>query len=87
MIRYWTRLLWDSAAFHLIIKKRGRVPASDSFVVKRIAGPGLASNFFYQVCYRQNLTILTITLLSHCFNYKKQERQPIFAFLCMCGKG
>jgi hypothetical protein len=48
MLRYWLRLVWDAAAFHLLIKKRGRVPASDSFVVKRIAGPGLASNYYYQ---------------------------------------
>jgi hypothetical protein len=40
--------MWDAAAFHMLIKKRGRVPASDSFVVRRIAGPGLASNYFYQ---------------------------------------
>ncbi len=32
-----------------MIKKRARVPAGDSFVVRRIAGPGLASNYFYQV--------------------------------------
>jgi hypothetical protein len=32
-----------------VIKKRARVPAGDSFVVRRIAGPGLASNYFYQV--------------------------------------
>lgn len=35
--------------FHLVIKNRGRIPASDSFVVKRIAGPGLASDYYYQV--------------------------------------
>jgi hypothetical protein len=48
VLRYWLRLVWDAATFHLLIKKRGRVPASDSLVVKRIAGPGLASNYFYQ---------------------------------------
>jgi hypothetical protein len=49
VLRYWLRLVWDAATFHMLIKKRGRVPASDSFVVKRVAGPGLASNYFYQV--------------------------------------
>ena len=39
-----------AATFQLIIKKRARVPAGDSFVARRIAGPGLASNYFYQVC-------------------------------------
>lgn len=53
--RYWLRLLWDSALFHLIIKKRGRVPASDSFVVKRVAGPGLASDYYFQIRPEQAL--------------------------------
>ncbi|XP_074027506.1 uncharacterized protein isoform X2 [Leptinotarsa decemlineata] len=53
--RYWLRLLWDTAIFHLIIKKRGRVPASDSFVVKRIAGPGLVSDYYFQISPEQAL--------------------------------
>lgn len=55
VLRYWLRLVWDTATFHLLIKKRGRVPASDSLVVKRIAGPGLASNYFYQIRPEQAL--------------------------------
>lgn len=55
VLRYWLRLVWDAAAFHLLIKKRGRVPACDSLVVKRIAGPGLASNYFYQIRPEQAL--------------------------------
>ncbi|XP_049817861.1 uncharacterized protein LOC109609412 isoform X1 [Aethina tumida] len=54
-VRYWLRLLWDTTTFHLIIKKRGRVPASDSFVVKRIAGPGLASDYYFQISPEQAL--------------------------------
>lgn len=54
-LRYWFRLVWDSAAFHFIIKKRGRIPASDSFVVKRVAGPGLASNYYFQIRAEQAL--------------------------------
>lgn len=53
--RYWFRLLWDTIIFHLIIKKRGRVPASDSFVVKRIAGPGLATDYYFQISPEQAL--------------------------------
>ncbi|XP_017770930.1 PREDICTED: uncharacterized protein LOC108558515 isoform X2 [Nicrophorus vespilloides] len=53
--RYWLRLLWDTAIFHAIIKKRGRIPASDSFVVKRIAGPGLASDYYFQITPEQAL--------------------------------
>lgn len=55
IIRYWLRLVWDTTLFHLIIKKRGRIPASDSFVVKRIAGPGLASDYYFQISPEQAL--------------------------------
>lgn len=48
VFRYAFRLVWDTAIFHLVIKKRGRIPASDSFVVRRVAGPGLASKYYYQ---------------------------------------
>lgn len=48
-------MCWDSILFHAIIKKRGRVPASDSFVVRRIAGPGLASDYFFQIRPEQAL--------------------------------
>jgi hypothetical protein len=48
------RVLWDTAVFHLVIKNRGRIPASDSFVVKRIAGPGLMSDYYYQVNETKN---------------------------------
>ena len=41
--------MWDTFMFHAVIKKRGRVPAQDGFIARRIAGPGLASNYFYQV--------------------------------------
>jgi hypothetical protein len=32
-----------------VIKQLSRITINDSFVAKRIAGPGLASNYFYQV--------------------------------------
>lgn len=53
--RYWLRLLWDSLTFHLFIKKCGRVPASDSLAVKRIAGPGLALDYFFNIKPEQAL--------------------------------
>ncbi|XP_050297770.1 uncharacterized protein LOC126737100 isoform X2 [Anthonomus grandis grandis] len=53
--RYWFRLLWDTVIFHLIIKKRGRIPASDSFAVKRVSGPGLASDYYFQISPEQAL--------------------------------
>ena len=41
--------------FHLFIKKCGRVPSSDSFAVKRIAGPGLALDYFFLIKPEQAL--------------------------------
>lgn len=49
MIRCCCRLIWDVAMFHFLIKRRGRVPSSDSWLVKRIAGPGLSNEHFFQV--------------------------------------
>lgn len=43
------RSVWDKVMFHGVIKKKGRVPSSDSFLVKRISGPGLHNDFVYQV--------------------------------------
>ncbi|XP_055636132.1 uncharacterized protein LOC129775415 isoform X2 [Toxorhynchites rutilus septentrionalis] len=53
--RYWLRLIWDAMTFHLFIKKCGRVPASDSFAVKRIAGPGLALDYYFSIKPEQAL--------------------------------
>ncbi|XP_076755097.1 uncharacterized protein LOC143425638 isoform X1 [Xylocopa sonorina] len=55
VIRYWIRVVWDTTMFHLVIKNRGRIPASDSFVVKRISGPGLTSDYYYQIRPEQAL--------------------------------
>ncbi|XP_048507153.1 uncharacterized protein LOC105689462 isoform X2 [Athalia rosae] len=60
--RYWIRVMWDTAMFHLVIKKRGRIPACDSFVVKRISGPGLASHYYYQIRPEQALAALEAKL-------------------------
>ncbi len=41
--------------FHTFIKKCGRVPASDSFAVRRIAGPGLALDYYFSIKPEQAL--------------------------------
>lgn len=43
------RGIWDTMMYFLVIRSRGRVPITDSFVAKRIAGPGLAAHYFFQV--------------------------------------
>ena len=49
ILRRGARGLWDSVMFHTVIKSRGRIPANDGFIARRVAGPGLASNYFFQV--------------------------------------
>lgn len=41
--------------FHVFIKKNGRVPACDGFAVKRIAGPGLALDYYFSIRPEQAL--------------------------------
>ena len=55
VLKRGSRAVWDAFMFHAVIKKRGRVPCRDGFVAKRIFGPGLASNYFYQVFFTQSL--------------------------------
>ena len=40
----------DSLVYHLVVRPRGRIPASEGCLVKRTAGPGLNTQFYYQVC-------------------------------------
>lgn len=78
LLRYWFRIALDTVMFHLVIKKRGRVPASDSFVVKRIAGPGLTSNYFYQIRPEQALAAFEAKLeLDELAAYQHQMEQKI----------
>lgn len=53
--RYALRMCWDFMTYHFFIKKSGRVPATDSFAVRRIEGPGLNSNYFYVIRPEQAL--------------------------------
>lgn len=55
LVRYWLRLLWDAFTYHLFIKKCGRVPARDGFAVRRVAGPGLASDYYFVIRPEQAL--------------------------------
>ena len=41
----------DAIIYSLAIRPRGRIPASEGFLVKRIAGPGLNTEFQYQVSF------------------------------------
>lgn len=76
--RYGLRLVWDSVVFHFLIKKRGRIPACDSLVVKRIAGPGLASNYYYQIRPEQALAAFEAKMeLDELAAYQHQVEQTV----------
>ncbi|CAG0922066.1 unnamed protein product [Notodromas monacha] len=42
-IRWAFRSGWDALMFHWLIKRHGQIPSKDSWVAKRIAGPGLVA--------------------------------------------
>lgn len=48
-------MCWDFITYHVFIKKYGRVPATDSFAVQRIEGPGLNANYFFLIRPEQAL--------------------------------
>ena len=48
-LRKCCRKVWDTVIYFLVLKPRAKVPSHDTFIAVRISGPGLASNYFYQV--------------------------------------
>ncbi|XP_045212309.2 uncharacterized protein LOC123563530 [Mercenaria mercenaria] len=62
VLRRGLRGIWDTAMYGIVIKSRARVPASDGFVARRVAGPGLASNYFLQIQPEQALAALEADL-------------------------
>ena len=58
VLRKGLRDAYDSVIFQLLIKPLGRMPVVDSFAAKRVAGPGMASNYYYQITTEQALAAL-----------------------------
>lgn len=52
-VRFGLRSFWDTVMFQLIIKRYGRIPITDSFVARRVSGPGLSRNYVYQITPEQ----------------------------------
>ncbi|KAG8185351.1 hypothetical protein JTE90_005478 [Oedothorax gibbosus] len=77
VLRCCIRLIWDSAMFHFLIKRRGRVPSSDSWLVKRIAGPGLSNEHFFQISPEQALAAFEAKLETEELNAFKEEVERI----------
>ncbi|XP_073996983.1 uncharacterized protein isoform X2 [Rhodnius prolixus] len=91
-LRYILRLAWDSFVFQVVIKKRGRIPASDSVIVKRIEGPGLNNNYFYQIrpeqalaAFEAKLELDELTAFQHQMELKIMQPQKDFSqFVSAC---
>lgn len=49
IVRKIRRAVSDGIFFHTIIRCNAKVPSNDTFIARRVAGPGLASDYFYQV--------------------------------------
>ena len=59
---FWasSRLCWDKCCLYTVLKPRGRVPATNSWVAIRVSGPGLASHYLYQAKPQTILTALKL---------------------------
>ncbi|CAF0780260.1 unnamed protein product [Adineta ricciae] len=53
-----TRGMYDKIIYHLVVKRFARIPAHNGFLARRIAGPGLAAEYFYQVSSPEVLAAL-----------------------------
>jgi hypothetical protein len=53
-----TRGMYDNVIYHLIVKRFARIPAHNGFLARRVAGPGLAAEYFYQVSSPEVLAAL-----------------------------
>ncbi|XP_037093776.1 uncharacterized protein LOC119113590 [Pollicipes pollicipes] len=54
-LRWGLRRLWDRVSYDVIVSRKGRIPCSDSFLVTRVHGPGLSSEYFLQIRPEQAL--------------------------------
>jgi hypothetical protein len=50
--------MYDNVIYHLIVKRFARIPAHNGFLARRVAGPGLAAEYFYQVSSPEVLAAL-----------------------------
>ncbi|KAL4240910.1 hypothetical protein ACF0H5_001692 [Mactra antiquata] len=73
LLRRGCRGFWDTCIYGIVIKSRARVPARDGFVARRVAGPGLASNYFFQIQPEQALAALEANLESEELDVYKSE--------------
>lgn len=77
MLRCSLRVTWDGLMFHLLIKHRGRIPACDSWLVRRIAGPGLSDGHYFKIRPEQALAAFEAKLETEELNAFREEVERI----------
>jgi hypothetical protein len=53
-----TQGIYDNIIYHIVVKRCAKIPAHNGFLARRIAGPGLAAEYFYQVSSPEVLAAL-----------------------------
>ena len=85
VLRKGLRDAYDSVIFQLLIKPLGRMPIVDSFAAKRVAGPGMASNYYYQITTEQALAALETAMdLDRLLAYYVSSCKINFNIIIMC---
>ena len=77
-LRKGLRDAYDAVIFQLLIKPLARMPLSDNFLARRIAGPGIASTYYYQISTEQALAALETAM--------DLDRLITFHVSTQCGK-
>ena len=72
--------------FYAIIKRQAKVPSGNTFLAKRLAGPGLSANYFYQA--RAELIVISLEahleakMIRAYFGFvEKKLREPLDCYL------
>ena len=73
-VRRSSRYMWDLFIYVVVIKPRARVPVTDTFVARRISGPGLATDYYYQINPSQALIKLE-------YDLERKELELYYSFM------
>ena len=69
------RRIYDTFMYYGVLRSRARVPARDTFLARRISGPGLSNAYFYQVEENSALIALQAYLESMEVDYFRDYSQ------------
>jgi hypothetical protein len=61
-VTYASRRTYDNAIHFVVLKRQGRVPRGNNFLVRRVSGPGVSYEFFYQIKLERAIVQLQVAL-------------------------